>query len=78
MGQKGRQQSNCVSRTNDMVPTVNTCIICHVKWWPNQAANQPLPSMAVSRMMWSTGKKTAKSRRGVIHSWMLLMHSKVP
>lgn len=28
--------------------------------------------------MWSTGKNTAKSRRGVIHSWMLLINSKVP
>ena len=28
--------------------------------------------------MCSTGKKTPKSRGGVIHSWMLLIHSKVP
>ena len=34
--------------------------------------------MAVSSTMCKTGKKTPKSRGGVIHSCMLLMHSKVP
>jgi len=78
MGQKGRQRVSCVSRMKDMVPTVKRCIICHVKWWANQAARKPLPSMAVSSTMCRTGKKTAKSRRGVIHNWMFDMHSKVP
>ena len=71
------QRVACVRMTKHMVATVKMCMDCHVKWWANHAASHPLPSMEVSRTMWSTGKKTAKSRLGVIHSWMLDMHSKV-
>ena len=34
--------------------------------------------MAVSRMICSTGKKIPKSRSGLCHNWILLMHSNVP
>ena len=78
MGQNGRHSTDCVSSMNDMVDMVKTCIICHVRWCPIHAASHPLPSIAVSSMMCSTGKNTAKSRLGVIHCWMLLMHSNVP
>ena len=78
IGQKGRHSTIWESNTNNIVTTVKTCIISHVKWCPIQAASHPLPSIAVRRMMWRTGKNTAKSRLGVIHSCMLLIHSKVP
>ena len=38
----------------------------------------PLKIRLIEGTMCSTGKKTPKSRGGVIHSWMLLIHSKVP
>ena len=51
IGQKGRHRSSCVRTIKHIVPTVKTCIICQVKWYPNHAAKKPLPSMAVSRTM---------------------------
>ena len=78
IGQKGLHSVSCTSTTKHIVPTVSTCIICHERWKATTAATHALPVMAVSSTMCSTGKKTPKSRGGVIHSWMLLMHSNVP
>ena len=78
IGQKGLQRVSCTRMTKHIVPIVSTCIICHGRWKATTEATHALPVMAVSRTMCSTGKKTPKSRGGVIHSWMLLMHSKVP